>query len=244
MGQISARKEITLRLLQAVKRTWLFVLALGIAAVSCDPDTEAGSPLRGPEYFPLLVGSYWLYNVDSTHIHLNAETNFAFQLRISVVSSFTNGRGDLTYVMRREKRSTTAESWTAAGTWSAWVDARNAVVVEGNARFIRLQFPIDVGLAWNGNALNSMGGDEFCDDMGCDLYVVSSVDPEVVVVQSDESDLLVKYDVRSETYYRNIGLIKKYMTVLHYCTTEACFGKQFVNSGIRYSQTLIENGQL
>jgi len=230
--------------MQVVKRTWIFVFALCAAVVSCDPNPEAVSTLRGAEYFPLQAGSFWVYDVDSTHVYLNTETSFSFELKISVINSFTNGSGNLTYVMRREKRSHGASTWTAAGTWSAWVDARNAVLAEGNNKFIKLQFPIDLGIQWNGNALNNMGGDDFCDEKNCDAYLVTSVDPEIVVTQSNEPDQLVKYDLRTERYTKDVGLTRKEMTVLEYCTAQNCFGKQFVNEGVKYSQTLIDHGQL
>jgi hypothetical protein len=118
------------------------------------------------------------------------------------------------------------------------------VLVEGNVRFVKLQFPIDAGIEWNGNAMNNIGGDDFCNDLPCDVYEVSEVDPDVLVVLGNEPDLLVKYDVRTETYRKDVGLISKEMTVLEYCTTQDCFGKQFVNTGIRYTQTLIDNGQI
>lgn len=226
-----------------MKGTFAIVLGLVMIAVSCEPSQEAANNLRGAEYFPLTVGSFLLYNVDSTHIHLNTESKFSFQLRVTVSGSYQNSGGNTTYVLQREKRANASEDWTAAGTWSAWVDARNAVMVEGNDRFIRLQFPIAKGNQWNGNAMNSNGGGDFCGDQACDLYTVSGVDPDVVVVQSDEKDILVKYDVRTETYRKDIGLVNKEMTVLEYCTTQDCFGKQFVNVGIRYKQTLID-GQI
>jgi hypothetical protein len=124
------------------------------------------------------------------------------------------------------------------------VDARNAVLVEGNERFIQLQFPINEAIQWDGNAMNSIGGDDFCNEKPCDLYSIAAVEPDVVVIQSDEKDHLVKYDVRSETYRRDVGLVDKEMTVLEYCTNQPCFGKQFVDEGIRYRQTLIGHGQI
>jgi len=220
------------------------MLGLSAAVISCEPSPEVVTTIRGSEYFPLQVGHYLLYDVDSTHISLNIESNFKFQLRMTVTGSFQNSGGNTTYVMQREKRADASGEWTPAGTWSAWVDARNAVLVEGNERFIRLQFPINTGNQWNGNAMNSVGGDDFCDDKPCDIYAISAVEPDILVIHGDDKDLLVKYDARTETYRKDIGLVDKEMTILEYCTSQDCFGKQFVNEGIRYRQTLIGNGQI
>ena len=231
-------------MIQTVKRTVLLVLGLGIAAVSCEPAPEVVPIQRGAEYFPLAVGAYSIYDVDSTRIHQNVEANYKFQLRMSVTSSFPNDAGGTTYLLRREKRTDAMHNWKTTGTWSAWTDESKAVLIEGNTRFVQLQFPIDVGIEWNGNAMNNIGGDDFCNDLPCDVYEVSAVDPDVLVVQNDEPDLLVKYDVRRETYRKDVGLMSKEMTVLEYCTTQDCFGKQFVNEGTKFTQTLIEHGQI
>jgi hypothetical protein len=227
-----------------VKSASLIAFVVGILAVACEPSPDVQLTQRGGEYFPLEVGSFSIYDVDSTSIRFNVETSYSFQVRMVVSASYENSAGGTSYVLRREKRDDPSQAWKAAGTWSAWKDDRNAVLAEGNVRYIRLQFPINAGNEWNGNAMNSMGGDDFCDDALCDRYSVSEVDPDVVVVQSDETDVLVKYDVRSETYRKDVGLVDKQMTVLEYCTAQDCFGKQFVNNGLRYTQTLIEHGQI
>ena len=231
-------------MIQTVKRTVLIVLGLGIAAVSCEPSSEVLPIHRGAEYFPLVVGSYSLYDVDSTGINQNVKSSYKFQVKMSTISSFPNDAGGTTYVLRREKRTDASHNWQTTGTWSAWTDERKAVLVEGNVRYAKLQFPIDVGIKWNGNAMNNIGGDDFCNDLPCDIYEVSMVDPDVLVIQSNEPDLLVKYDVREETYRKDVGLVSKKLTVLEYCTTQDCFGKQFVNKGIKFTQTLIEHGQI
>lgn len=222
------------------------VTIVGLAAImiSCEPSPEVVPQWRGSEYFPLEVGAYSLYDVDSTAINLNVESSTTFQLRVTVAREFVNTAGIGTFVLQREKRNNEGDDWKPAGTWSAFADERRAVLVEGNARFIVLQFPIEESNQWNGNALNNLGGDDFCDDATCDVYSVSVVEPDVVVVQSDEPDVLVKYDVRKETYRKDVGLVEKETTVLEYCTGQDCFGKQFVDKGIRYKQTLVEYGKI
>lgn len=158
--------------------------------------------------------------------------------------SFVNGEGNTTFTLQREKRATSADGWSPAGTWSAWVDARRAVLSEGNRSFVKLQFPIEEAIVWNGNAYNTLGGNDQCNGVDCDIYQVTEIDPEVVVTQSKDEDVLVKFDVRKEIYARNIGLRYKEMTVLEYCTAQNCFGKQFVDNGIKYKQSLLENGVL
>jgi hypothetical protein len=218
-----------------------FVVILSLAA-SCDPTGDYIPPALGAEYFPLNTGSYIIYDVDSTSISQNVETKYNYQLKLEVKSPFVNGAGKTSYVIQRQKRANQDAPWTEAGTWSAWTDARSAVSVEGNQRFVRLQFPIKVGNVWNGNDLNSSGGEEDCNGNPCDRYEVSAIDPDVIVVQSDVEDVLVKFDVRREAYTKDIGLTYKEVTILEYCTAQNCFGNQFVDNGVKYIQTLAEHG--
>lgn len=213
---------------------------------SCDKVEETPIDIPGPEYFPLETGSFVIYHVDSTNILLNVESKHTFQLRVSVGTSFTNGEGNTTYIMQRQKRSDATKPWTPAGTWSAWKSIRQAVVSEGTTSYVKLQFPLSVGAGWDGNALNTKGGNERCinDTMSCDRYDVTETEPDVVVIQSNDPDELLKKDIRIEKYRKDVGLIYKEVEVLEYCDDGACFGTGFVKNGLRYKQEMIDSGVL
>jgi hypothetical protein len=228
--------------LRAVRHAFIIILAFALA--SCEPSANDIPVPKGAEYFPLKTGAYAIYDVDSIHVYQNVESQYLFQLRIEVKDSFANGAGSTSFVIMRQRRGSPSEAWTPAGTGSAWTDDRSAVTVEDNQRFVKLQFPINVGNEWDGNQLNNEQGDDDCGGEACDRYEVTEVDPDVVVVQSDVEDTVVKYDVRKEVYGKDIGLIYKEMTVLEYCTSQNCLGNQFVDQGVKYRQTLIEHGQL
>jgi hypothetical protein len=225
-----------------LRALFIFVGILALT-VSCDPTGDYIPPARGAEYFPLKTGAFTIYDVDSIAIASNVETAYTYQLKLEVKGSFTNGAGGTSYIIQRQKRDNAGAPWTEAGTWSAWTDARNAVSVEGNQSFVKLQFPINVANAWNGNELNSNGGEDDCGGNPCDRYEVSEVDPDVLIVQGDVEDVLVKFDVRREVYSKDIGLTYKEVTVLEYCTSQNCFGNQFVDKGVKYTQTLAEHGE-
>jgi hypothetical protein len=222
----------------------VIVLMLLLLIAACDSVEETPAEFIGPEYFPLQKGSFIVYDVDSVRIIQNVESVFHFQLRVSIVDSFVNGEGNTTYRIQRHKRADGSKPWVPAGTWSAWKSNRQAVVSEGNESYIKLQFPLSESIQWNGNALNANGGEDRCDGVACDLYEISSVDPEVIVIQNNDADVLVKQDIRIEKYSKNVGLTYRSETVLKYCTSGDCFGKQFVDSGLRYTQNLIESGAL
>lgn len=222
-----------------------FVLLLFLMMSACEQVEETPIENPGPEFFPLQTGSFIIYNVDSVRILQNIESSFSFQLRVSVGKSFVNGEGTTTYVLQREKRADASKPWTPAGTWSAWKSPRQAVVNEGSISYIKLQFPATSGISWNGNALNSKGGDERCNGIDCDRYdVTKSESDSIVVTLNDEPDLIVKTDIRTEIYVKDIGLTQKESKVLVYCTEPPCPTDQFVIDGLRYKQVMIEHGSL
>jgi len=211
--------------------------------LSCTEQEEISSEIPGPEYFPLQTGTFITYNVDSVHIIQNVESPYTFQLRVSILPSFTNDEGNKTFLIQRDKRTDETQPWKPAGTWTAWTSVRQAVLTEGNTSYIKLQFPLSNGIGWNGNALNSLGGDDLCDDSICDRYDVTETDPMVVVTQSNNEDVLTK-DFRIERYSKDIGLVYKESIVLRYCDNGACFGTDFVVDGLRYKQEMTDHGTL
>lgn len=219
------------------------VILLLVTAVSCDRTEEPSLDIPGPEFFPLVTGTFITYDVDSVNITQNIETEYNFQLRISVVDSFVNGEGNTSYILQRHTRDDETKPWKPAGTWTAWKSIRQAVVTEGNTSYIKLQFPVSDGISWNGNALNDLGGPDRCGETECDLYEISAIDPVVIVKQDSAVDVLTK-DIRIEKYSKDIGLIYKESTVYTFCDVDPCIGTGFVVDGLRYKMEMTESGKL
>ncbi len=169
----------------------------------------------------------------------------AYQLRLQVVDSFPNPDGTHTYVISRTERDSENESWESAGRWSAILTDRELTVREGNTPFVKLIFPLRKGLSWDGNRYNTLGADQF----EVAEYDVPAVVGEydfpftLNVVQEKNDDVIVFYDERTETYARGVGLVRRVVKQLHYCTEDDCVGQQQVDNGIEYIQELINYGE-
>lgn len=225
-------------------RLRLFLMfTLAVAVWACTSDSEPSNEIAGFDFFPLQTGTYIIYNVDSVSISQNVETPFTYQLRVSTLSSFTNAEGNTSFVLQRHTRADETQPWKPAGTWTAWKTSRQAVVSEGNTSYVKLQFPVSVGLGWNGNALNDLGGSDRCSGTDCDRYSITEIDPLLVVTQDDQTDVLTK-DVRLEKYQKNIGLVYKESTIYQYCESGSCFGNDFIVQGLRYKMEIASSGTL
>lgn len=222
-------------------------IALLVGSVACsDPKEESPTTIPGQEYFPLRTGSFVIYSVDSTSIIQNAESEYKFQLRVSVVDSFENGEGNTTYRLQREKRADATQPWKAAGTWSAYETVQRAVVTEGTVSYIKLAFPTTAGTGWNGNALNNLGGEDLCsNDTKCDHYAVIDMNDSTLTVTQEDRDDPITLDKRIERYTKSIGLTYKESTTLEYCTGDPCSGiAGYVVEGLKYKQEMIDSGTL
>lgn len=210
------------------------------------------------DFFPLSVGSFFIYNVNETsYSAIDGKQDFAYQLKLMVSDSFHNTAGGTTYVIQRSKKGEIGSTFDYLDTWSARKESSEVVVAEGTTSFVRLSFPLVKGKQWNGNALNSLGGEETCTDNQentCDLYEVGSLgnpyefngeilNETLEVVQNNNVDLIVKQDVRKEIYARHIGLVYKESTLLEYCTVGSCIGQQQIEKGLIYKQTLASYGK-
>jgi hypothetical protein len=224
---------------------------------SCGDNSEHPKQDLFSGYFPLQVGAYQIYDVEDVQIRQNVETVLVYQLKIIATDSFQNEESGYTYVLSRFKRTDESAPWTTLGTWSARITNREVIVNEGNIPFVRLILPLTTGQKWNGNELNTLGGDDNCGSVttvSCDQFEITSFnesfelngttyDNTITVMEENDPDLLVKNDVRKSVYASGVGLIYVDNTVLNYCTSPpSCYGTQFVNSGIRYKQTWKQSG--
>lgn len=236
---------------------YLSFFLLMLLAWSCTSEEEVILK-KDSDFFPLSVGSFFIYNVNETsYTAIDGKQDFVYQLKLLVADSFRNTASGITYVIQRSKKAENASTFDYLDTWSARIEASEVVVAEGNTSFVRLAFPLVVGKQWNGNALNNLGGEETCADNllnTCDLYEVGSLgapyelngenlNQTLEVIQNNNVDLIVKQDVRKEIYARHIGLVYKESTLLEYCTVGSCIGQQQIEKGLVYTQTLANYGK-
>jgi hypothetical protein len=209
------------------------------------------------DFFPVKVGGYFIYNVDSVVTNQTIETAFSYQVRILISDSFPNSDGGYSYIMSRSKRKDSISTWSSLGSWSVRVNTLQAVVNEGNIPYLKIEGPVISGKAWNGNELNAMIGKEKCLEGGestCDIYTVQYVTtgyttmkgvdfPTTITVNENNDDgEVTSKDIRSEVYALHVGLVSREILQLTYCTKEDCLGQKKIDKGLRYAQKLKEYG--
>jgi hypothetical protein len=149
------------------KRFLPFLLLLSILTVvfaSCKKETENERfyPQATRGYFPLQIGRYVVYDVDSViwndfdctrkEHHLN--------MRYTVADTFTDNQGRPSYRIDVIKRVADTGVWKVSTVMYATPTATSIEVVMNNLRMEKLIFPVSEGATWFGNRAIDTNVDE------------------------------------------------------------------------------------
>ena len=182
----------------------LFLLLILIAAVifnACKKSTDTLAIASVSEYYPLQVGKYITYNLDST-IFINfgtAQAIVSYQVKHQVDALITDNLGRPAYRIIRFIRKTAANPWVPDNTFMAVRTDFTVEFIENNMRFLKLKAPVRNGFTWKGNtyidtrSLNS--NVKYLDDWD---YTYDSVNVKQTL-GSFILDSTLKVDQRNET---------------------------------------------
>ena len=136
-----------------MKKYFGFALLITILFTACTKQNELYSTDSFSDYFPLQVGKYITYNLDST-VFINfgqKDTVVKYQVKDSVETMITDNLGRPAFRIVRYMRKNTGQSWVASNTFMAVASTAGIEFVENNLRFIKLVFPIKQDYTWKGN---------------------------------------------------------------------------------------------
>lgn len=209
-------------------------MILAMAACQTDPVVQPGVH-DSEDYFPLQVGRYVDYQVDSIVFDDapggNSKDTISFQIREETVNYNVSVSGDTLYYIHRFRRNQPSLPWTLTDVWTAHFDENNALRTEENLTFRKMTMPLFKGLKWsatdyiNPQTSIQVGTEriepyeywessvESIDDsahVGIFLFPIGQV---MQVIQTDSDDDLMKRYVH-ETYARGIGLVARTDTIL------------------------------
>ena len=215
----------------------LIVLAWTTACNSADDEFVEQD--FGYDYFPLEIGNYREYRVLEVNFLAAGPDTSRFLLREEITDSIVSG-DQIVYTLERSVRPDAMAEWTLDSIWTARVTAREAVQVENNIPLVKIQFPVEEGRTWDGNAFNTMG------EFRYESQLVSSdtlSDVVLRVIINDIPENIVLKDERSEYYARGIGLIYRDFETLNFCTVD-CSNNPDIISGRVLNQQLTGFGSV
>ena len=135
-------------------------LGSGTLLSSCDKSTEGLSDTTGgKDFMPLEIGRYILYDVDSIYWDdfLRAEIHKRSQHRYDVVDTFRDNANRLSYVINVLSRPSAQFPFTPDNVIHVTPTEKTIEYYQHNLTFIKLTFPVDDGMSWNGNSMIPVG---------------------------------------------------------------------------------------
>ncbi|MEI7801844.1 MAG: hypothetical protein WCI97_04310 [Bacteroidota bacterium] len=199
------------------KNTLIALGAFVFILASCKKDPITSAKDEGAKYFPLEVGRYTIYNVDS--IHFNDVTMLSdtthFQIKEAVTSSFADSTGGTTFIITRTRRMNDTLNWIDDNIWSASVTKTRAEKTEENLRFLKMIFPITENTSWNGNQYidtsnglgNYFGWIYNYSDVNKTFDLGFMIMDSTVTVTEQDNENLIQKDLEREVYAKNSGMV-------------------------------------
>lgn len=225
-------------------------LLLCLVVVACSkkelPDDRS---LLGLDYYPLTIGKYVIYNVDSTvYVEIPKDTiQFVYQLREKIIESFQETNGSTAYRLERAVRYPIAGGYTAwhpVENWLIRANQQQIEVQEGSVRFTRLRFPVELNATWNGNAANTKSPQNFYYEYINRTEAINTLNLDnVLKVNEIDNVNLIEAEQSLKKYAKTIGLVNKYYSNIkgnNIVPGKTVFER--IESGIIYKQELVEHG--
>jgi hypothetical protein len=208
----------------------LFYLAIFLATGTGCSKTEDGVPAANmSEYYPLQIGKYITYRLDST-VYANLNTTkvvrtYIVQDRIDAVVK--DNLGNDAYRIRRMMQSNIDTTvWADNATFLVIPSRQKTEFIENNLRFIKLINPVRDFTTWQGNSqINVLDGflrfyenwEYFYEKTGEPFTINNLNFPETVTVNhidevdGNPNDKRFFYEITrsSEVYAKGVGLIYK-----------------------------------
>lgn len=131
-----------------------FLFVTAVLFTACNKENELYSTASLNDYYPLQVGKYITYNLDST-VFINfgmKDTVMKYQVKDSIDAQITDNIGRQGYRIMRFIRKNPSDYWTPNNTFFAVATDNTVEFVENNLRFQKLKLPIKVGYTWKGNS--------------------------------------------------------------------------------------------
>jgi hypothetical protein len=219
---------------------------------SCKKEEVENTPIYGSEYYPLQIGKFVIYDVDSTvYTQLPKDTiYYKYRIKEKIADSFTDNEGKTAYRLERyiklfdPIKSYDSLPWVMKEVWMINGDQQKIQVLENNIRYSKLIFPVQQNAGWDGNANNSLGqmlyNYEYIDQS--QNINGLSMDKVLKVAQSTYTTQ-ISHDIESERYASNVGLVSRQIEhLLSEVVVANVPVKDRISSGLIYTQTIRSYG--
>lgn len=219
----------------------LFLASTVSLLLGCKKDEPVVPQDMGTGYFPLKVGSWVEYQVDSMWRDdlLNIHDSVSYRLLERVEEVYTDGAGRQAFRILRFVRDE-ANAWRVRDVWTAIRDERFAETTEENMRRLKLAFPVREARTWDINVFNTERTLEVAfRDVDSPWSGGGLSFDRTVLVRNILGPNAVEKRNFEERYAHDVGLVQKYWEETN--TQFNSSSQQFVVRGFRLNMVAIEH---
>ncbi len=121
---------------------------------SCKKKNEILTSAPVTDYYPLEVGKYITYDLDSTVFYPSfgqRENIIHYEAQDRVEAQITDNQGRPAYRIVRYLRKDASQQWVPNNTFMAIPTETSIEFVENNLRYLKLELPVKQDFSWKGN---------------------------------------------------------------------------------------------
>ncbi|NQY10409.1 MAG: hypothetical protein HRT71_12960 [Flavobacteriales bacterium] len=191
--------------------SYSFLVLLFLSNCNKDADIDVDF---GYDYFPMEVGVWQVYEVDSIVYDDNESPpnidTFHYDMKVVVAEAYTDNAGQDARIIKRYTRASDTLLWELKSNWSAVLQNSRVEQVEGNQRYIKMIFPITDGESWDGNSFNALGDETYSYSEVDEGAIIGEFyfDSTLVVTEIDNQNK-IEIQYTTVTYAKGIGAVYK-----------------------------------
>lgn len=231
--------------------TWcLAIFVLSLTIVACSEEKEELDITADYTYFPLEIGKYWVYEVDSiVFLNLARRDTSKTWLKEQITSYFIDNVGDTIYRVDQFERKKNTLPWEIKRVVSLSRNNKKAIRTENNIPLIKMVFPLTINSKWNSTVLTNpfLKLDAPGGDLEIFKYWESKVEKidapftdrntnyaETTTIFHAQKDIGLENRYAKEIYAKHIGLIQREWQILDCNSTLSnCFTPIWDKKGIK-----------
>ena len=174
-------------------------------------DLTPGEIDSGKAYYPVEIGKFWIYQVDTTDYKFDGSIQKGTYFRKERISdSLYRQEGSLVYRLEVSKSLSQNGPWTISSIWNLRQDNDKIIKTEENIPYVKIRFPLKNEATWDGNVFNILQDSNSIfpftvKDMGMTRTYRQEEIASLQILQKLDSNCVNK-SAFFEVYFKNIGL--------------------------------------
>jgi hypothetical protein len=210
------------------------IFAVLLFLISCEETTENIDIDYGYDYYPVEIGKYIIYDVDSIVYDPSGSNTLidttSYQAKEEIVDTTLDNEGRTVYIIHYSTRNDANEAWQLENVYTTVVTSEWVERTEENLRFVKLLFPQRIDDTWDGNRyfveeniLLTVRGETLelfknwnsaIIDKGSSTTIGTLTFDDVLTIRHADNENLIEKRFVEEKYARTVGLIEKTVMIL------------------------------